>query len=60
MGKESISGFRRPPQLLMDGGFGKLSAKVGVVLRDISFEIGYGSTVRFLKDKWCGELELWR
>lgn len=29
-------------------------------VRQISFEIGNGSKVRFWKDKWCGEVELWR
>lgn len=28
--------------------------------RHISFDIGNGAKVRFWKDKWCGELELWR
>lgn len=28
--------------------------------RLISFDIGNGSKVKFWKDKWCGEVELWR
>lgn len=29
-------------------------------VKNISFEIGDGSTIRFWKDRWCGDLELRR
>lgn len=29
-------------------------------VRHIRFDIGDGSSVRFWKDKWCGDRELWR